>query len=274
MKKEHKWSKFSYIIPILIFIGFTIWWLYLRQFDSDVTRNGRQLWGATYQILAFYGAIVGLLISKKWGGYKSQLGRVALAFSAGLFLQCFGQTYSSYYVYHFAVESPPYPAIGDIGFFGSVLAYIYAVVLLSKISGVKTTLKQVHNKIFAFIIPCVILASSYFFFLKGYEFDWSSPTQIVLDFGYPFGQAFYVSIAILALVMSRNILGGIMRKSILLLIFALLFQYFSDVMFLYEAIRGSWYVGNINDYLYASSYFILFLSLVKLGSTFEKIKNS
>jgi hypothetical protein len=268
------WNKSAYVAPVLVFAGFTAWWLWLRQFDLDSTRNNRQLWGATYQVLAWYGAIVGLLISKKWGGTKSQLGRIVLAFSIGLFLQCFGQIYSSYYVYSHAVESPPYPAIGDIGFFGSVLAYIYAVFLLSRVSGVGVTLKRLHNKIFAFLIPCIALASSYFYFLKGYEFEGVGPVQIFLDFGYPFGQAFYVSIAILALFMSRSVLGGIMRKPILLLIFALLFQYFSDVMFLYQAIHETWYVGNINDYLYASSYFIMLVSLIQIGRTFDKIKNS
>jgi hypothetical protein len=274
MDKGAKWSKPAYIAPVLIFIAFTLWWLYLRGFELDASRNGRQIWGATYQVLAWYGAIVGLLIARKWGGHKSKLGRITLAFSVGLFLQVFGQCYSSYYVHFYHVESPPYPAIGDIGFFGSVLAYIYAVLLLAKVSGVGVTLKRVYNKLFAFLIPCIVLASSYFFFLKGYEFEGVNPVQIFLDFGYPFGQAFYVSIAILSLVMSRNVLGGMMRKPILFLIFALLFQYFSDVMFLYQAIHQTWYVGNINDYLYAASYFIMLISLIKLGGTFEKIKNS
>lgn len=263
-----------YLAPLIIFLIFTLWWINLHQSDLVSNRNGRQLWGATYQVLALFGGIIGIFISHKWGGYKSVLGKIILAFSFGLLLQLFGQTYSSYYVYHYAVEAPPYPAIGDIGFFGSVLLYIYGTFLLSKVSGVGVNLKKLHNKIFAFLIPCIILVSSYFFFLKGYEIDPSAPAKVFLDFGYPFGQAFYVSIAILALTMSWNVLGGMMKKSILFLIFALLFQYFSDSMFLYEAGQGSWYVGNINDYLYAASYFIMSLSLIQLGVAFKKISTS
>jgi len=267
-------NKSQYIIPVIIFGFFAAWWLYLQSQNIDTNRNSRQLWGATYQVLALYGGIIGLFISKKWGGIRSLLGRIIFIFSIGLFLQVFGQSFSSWYVYNFAVESPPYPAIGDIGFFGSVLAYIYAVYLLSKVSGVALTLRKVHNKIFAFIIPVLILGSSYIYFLKGYEFEGTTPLLVFLDFGYPVGQAIYVSLAILCLVMSWNVLGGMMRKPIFTLIFALLFQYFSDVMFLYEAHLGSWYVGNINDFLYASSYFIMAISLIRLGNVFEEIKNS
>ena len=267
-------SKLVYLIPVLIFLAFSVWWFYLKNFNLDSTRNARQLWGATYQILALYGGIIGLFISKKWGGYKSILGRVVLFFSIGLFLQCFGQTYSSYYVFHNNVESPNYPGIGDIGFFGSVLAYIYAVILLFKISGIKTSFKKIQNKIFIVLVPVIMFLSAYLFFLNGYEFDWSNKLKIFLDFGYPIGQAFYVSIAILALIMSRNVLGGIMKKPILFLIFALLFQYFSDFFFLYQANAGTWYVGNINDYLYATSYFIMTISLIQIGSAFLKIENS
>jgi hypothetical protein len=172
-------SKTAYLFPIIIFAAFTAWWLYLRQFELDSTRDGRQLWGATYQILALYGGVVGLFISHKWGGTKSLLGRIIIAFSVGLLLQLLGQTYSSYYVYYYAVESPPYPAIGDIGFFSSVLVYIYAVFLLSKISGVKLALKKWGNKVVAFMIPCIVLFSSYYFFLTGYEAEGYSKVGIL-----------------------------------------------------------------------------------------------
>src|ERR1035437_597324 len=274
MEKSLLNTKRSYLVQILLYLSFTVWWLYIRHLDLESTRNARQIWGATYQLLALYGGIVGLIISQKWGGYKSLLGKIILVFSLGLLLQVFGQTYSSYYVFHYVVESPPYPAIGDIGFFGSVLMYIYGVFLLSKVSGVGVSLRKLHNKIFAFLIPCIILCSSYFFFLQGYAFDWSNPIKVILDFGYPFGQAFYVSIAILSLSMSWHVLGGVMKKSILILIFALLFQYFSDSMFLYQSNQGNWFVGNINDFLYATSYFIMAISLINFGETFKRIKNS
>ncbi len=273
MKYQSK-IKLIYIIPVSIFVLYSTWWFLLRQFDFDLTRNSRQLWGATYQILAIYGGIVGVLVSKKWGGYKSLVGKALLMFSLGLFLQSFGQTFSSWYVYYFNVESPAYPSIGDIGFFGSVIAYIYGVILLSKVGGIKTSLKKLHNKVWAFVVPVIILSVSYFLFLRGYEFDPSNLLKVFFDFGYPFGQALYVSIAIIALLASKNVLGGIMKRPILFIIFALIFQYFSDFFFLYEANLGVWYVGNINDYLYCASYFLMTLALIRMYVIYNNIKEA
>src|SRR5579863_7629654 len=193
MKQSFLKSKWVYWVPTLIFVGFAVWWFYLSSLNIDITRNSRQIWGASYQILALYGAIAGLFISKKWGGYKSFMGRAILFFSIGLFLQVFGQSYSSYYVYRHGVESPPYPGIDDIGFFGSVIAYIYAAILLSRVSGVGASLKKMGNKIWVVVIPIIGVAISYYFFLQGYSFDWTNKVKILLDIGYPVGQALYVS---------------------------------------------------------------------------------
>lgn len=274
MKYQSIKSKLIFWIPVIIFVFFTVWWFYLRSFSVSSTYSARQLWGATYQILALYGGIVGLFVSKKWGGYKSLMGKIILVFSIGLLLQVFGQSFSSWYVYYYKVESPAYPSLGDIGFFGSVLAYIYGIILLARASGATKSLEKIWNKAWAIVIIFIVLILSYFFFLKGYQFDWSQPIKVFLDFGYPFGQAFYVSIAILVLLMSRNLLGGVMKKPITFLIFALIFQYASDFFFLYQSNLNNWYVGNINDYMYAASYLIMSLSLIQFGAIFEKIKNS
>lgn len=267
-------DRLLYVISIAIFVIYSLWWLYIQQFDVELSRDLRQEWGHTYFILSVFGGIAGLFISRQWGSYKSLLGKTILVLSIGLLFQSFGQIYSSYYVYFYNVESPPYPAIGDVGFFGSVLIYIYGVILLAKLTGFNFSIKKVHNKIWAFVIPAIMLFISYSLFLKGYEFDWSEKIKIFLDFGYPIGQSIYVSIAILSLLVSRKILGGILKTPLWFLIAALIFQAFSDFVFIYQAIAGTWYVGGINDYMYLTSYFLMTLALVNMGIAFKKIKNS
>ena len=266
-------NKFFYVfVSVFILLAFSIWWIYISSFGIESTEQARQIWAASYQIMAILGGIIGIIISRHWGGYKSILGKTILSFSFGLFLQSFGQTIYSYYIFK-GIEVP-YPSIGDIGFFGSIIFYIIGAFLLARLSGLKFSFQSLKGKLLTLLIPFVILFFSYFFFLKGYEFDWSDKLRIFLDFGYPFGQAIYVSVAILAWVVSINTLGGFMKKPILFLIFALVFQYFSDFMFLYQAYNETWYVGGFNDYLYFISYFIMTISIIKLGATFEKIKNT
>ena len=256
-----------------MFLSFFVWWIVLNDPLSRGSSEVLQLWGATYQMIAWYGAIMGLVIARRWGDYKSMVGQAVLAFSLGLLCQSFGQTAYSFYVYFWKIPIP-YPSLGDFGFFGSIPFYMYGAYMLSKISGVKISLKLYGSKIQAIIVPAVLLGLSYFLFLKDYVFDWTQPVKTLLDFGYPLGQAVYVSIAILAFILSRKILGGIMRLPMLFFIAALIAQYLSDFVFLIQAQEGSFYPGGINDLMYAASYALMAIALCFIGDIHTKIKET
>jgi hypothetical protein len=255
------------VFTVLLFV-----WLLINHFGWDSHEN-RQVWAASYQIIAFYGGILGIIYSRPWGGYKSLVGRAILAISVGLFLQCFGQSAYSYYIFYENIEVP-YPSLGDIGFFGSVIMYIYGVILLARVSGVKASTKNAKSKLGVLAIPAVMLLASYHFFLKGVAFDWSSPITTFLNFGYPYGQALYISIALLTLVYCRQFLGGIMKGPVTFLVCALVFQYISDFTFLYQSSREIWLVGGINDLMYATSYLLMTIGIIYIGKTFYQIRES
>ena len=264
-------AQFAAFLLIIV----TFWWIILHPFTTSQAESlvfKKYIWGSFYQVIALWGAVCGLLISQYWGGGKSVFGRSVMAFSLGLLFQVFGQSVYSYYNLYAQIQAP-YPSVGDIGFFGSIPPYIYGAYLLARVSGIKVSLKSFGKKIQAFLIPLVALVLSYIIFLKGYQFDFSQPIKIFLDFGYPLGQAIYVSIAILTLLLSREILGGIMRGPVILFLSALIFQYICDYNFLYQASRGTWLVGGYGDYLYASSYFLMTTALLYVGVTFSKIRN-
>jgi hypothetical protein len=118
-------------------------------------------------------------------------------------------------------------------------------------------------------IPLVLLITCYFIFLQGYQFDWTHKLKIFLDFGYPLGQAIYVSIALLAYFMSRNYFDGLLRRPVVFLIAALIFQYISDFTFLYQSNANTWYVGGMNDFFYFLSYTLMTLTLIYLGGVYD-----
>ncbi len=260
-------------VDVLLIIVVTVWWLSIKPFASESMINEKHFWSAAYMLLSIIGGIFGLIVSKYWGGYKSIMGKAIICFSVGLFLQSFGQIIYNYYTLFAKVEAP-YPSLGDLGYFGSIPAYIYGVLLLGRAAGLNISSKATHNQIMSVLIPIIMLIFSYFFFLKGYQFDWSNPLTVLLDFGYPLGQAMYVSLALLVLFGSRKFLGGIMKKPTLLLLFALIIQYICDFNFLYEVSHGNWYAGGWGDYLYAVSYFTMTLAIVYIGSAYSMIKES
>lgn len=258
-------------VAILLLILLTIWWVVSPSVQPSA---GQRFFGdfpSIYGVMALWGAIWGLVISQKWGGPRSIMGKAIIMFSLGLFAQEFGQIYYAYLSFYKNIEVP-YPSIGDIGYFGSIPLYIYGVFLLAKASGVNIQLRSFRNKIQAVLIPLVMLGIGYYLFLQEYTFDWSDPIKTFLDFGYPLGQAIYISIAILTYLLSKGVLGGIMKSKVLFILFALSVQFLADYTFLYQTSRGTWHVGEINDYMYLISYFLMTLGLLQLKTVYSKLK--
>ena len=250
---------------LVLLIIFLIWWAFgYLVYKQEVTSviSGAFLWGMTYQIFAFVGAVAGLFISWKWGGVRSVMGRAIGLFSLGLLFQNFGQTIFS--LDNLSGEEIPYPSIADIGYFGSVLFYILGAIGLARASGIAVTLRSFKNAILAIFVPVAVLGFSYYFFLRAYEFDWSAPLRIFLDFGYPFGEAIYISIALLTYVLSRKILGGIMKYKISFILTALFIQYVAEYNFLYQAYNGTWDNSAYGDVLYLFAYVVMALGLLQL----------
>jgi len=259
-------------VALVLFTLLTVWWLFLQLFYKAGSRE-HDLFSDIYGVMALWGVVWGLVIAQKWGGFKSVMGRAILFFSFGLLAQEFGQLAYSYYYYVRQIEVP-YPSWGDLGYFGSIPLYIYAITLLAKASGLEISLQSFKPRLQAIIIPLCILIASYFIFLPSYVFDWSKPLNIILDFGYPLGEATYISLALVTYLLSRKILGGIMKNKIFFILFALFLQYLADFTFLYQANNQSWTAGGINDYMYLTAYFIMTLGLLQLNIVLVKLKQT
>ncbi len=265
---DSKWTKIlSAIFAILV-----IWWItiFARGLEEGFENDYFTL---AYPILALMGGVAGLVFARKWGGFKSKLGMSIYMFSFGLLAQFFGQLLYSYYIFILGVEVP-YPSLGDASYLASVVFYIFGSYELAKVSGIKLSFKSISGKLKSFGIPLLILVVSYLVLMKDYDFTSATPLLLFFDFGFPIGQAIYVSFAILALLISKDILGGMMRKPIMLLILALILQFISDFSFSYQFSQGVVYTGDILDLLYCTSYFLMAISLFSIGNMFYKVQES
>jgi hypothetical protein len=255
----------------VLFVIFGLWWMVLYFYFHSLLTQQNLYWTAVYQLIALWGGIFGLFSSRRWGGYRSLMGRAVIYFSIGLLLQFFGESAFSYYTTILGVDIP-YPSIADIGYFGSVIFYTLGIVSIVKVTGVGVRLRNLGGRVLTLLIPIVILIFSYALFLSSYTFDWSSPLRIFLDFGYPLGEALYVSIAVLALILSRNILGGVMKSPLTFLMMALVAQYFAEFNFLYQVANSTWTNGGYGDFLYTFAYFLMAISLVKIYRTLKQFE--
>lgn len=265
--------KFSQKLAIGFFVVLFLSWIILQFFYKGELSNYNLFWAASYQIIALVGGIIGLIVSEYWGGTKSLIGKSITFFSIGLLFQVFGQSVFSFYNIVIKVDIP-YPSIADIGFLGSTISYIIAALFLGKVVDIHSSLRGIKSFLLTILITLPILVVTYYLFLTGYVFDWSQPLKVALDFGYPVGDAIYVSLGLVALILSVKYLGGIMKWPIFVILMALIFQYVADFNFLYQAYQGTWINGGYGDLLYMCSYFITTLSILGLGWTFNKILNS
>jgi hypothetical protein len=252
-------NKFTWFV-IFFYLVILIWWgkMFLVG-QQDGMEN--YLFGAVYAVIALVGAVNGLFVSRIYGGWKSVIGRGIIFLSLGLIGEAFGQGVWSYYNLLAQVEVP-YPSIGDIGYFSIIPLYTLGILSFAKASGANFSLRSLNGKLFFAIIPLVMLAVSYIIFLRDYQFDLSQPIKIFLDFGYPLGEAIYISLAIVTFILSKKLLGGIMRAKIIFLIIAFVIQYITDFSFLYTASQGTYYNGGFVDLFYATSFAVMSLVLL------------
>jgi hypothetical protein len=248
------------LVAMIAFILLTCVWLAAPFIKEHVHQNYLFEFGDIYGLVAAWGGIWGIIIARQFRE-QTNLRRSLVMFSIGLLLQEFGQlSYATYYtVWNIQV---PYPSVGDVGFFGSALAYIVGVLFLAKASGVDIKLKNFKNQLLAALIPCVALLIGYLLFLQHYQIDWQQPLKVFLDFGYPLVQAVYVSVAILIYLLSVDSIGQ-SKKQVLYITVALFWQFICDYTFLFQASRGTWEVNGINDYMYFISYLAMSLAILK-----------
>jgi len=248
---------------LFLFTLFSAWWIFLQIKSYGEYSIQNQIFSSSYGVLALLGGVYGFWLGKKWGGIQSIMGKSLTLFSFGLLGQFLGQLTYSFYVYYFKIEVP-YPSYGDIPYFSTIIFYIAGLIYLARASGSIFNLRKLKNQLLAAVIPLTLLLVSYFLFLKGYEFDWSNPVKIGLDFGYPLGDAIYVGLALAIFFSSTGILGGIMKSKIWLLIFALFLQFVGDFSFLYLSYYVKVTPAGINDFIVMTAYFFMNIALIGL----------
>lgn len=250
-------------VIIVSFILLLVLWIYL--FLSG-TKNSdlNYIFGFLYAQLALVGATYGIIVSKKWGGLSSWMGRGIIFLSLGLLGEWFGQSAWTYLNVIAEVEVP-YPSIADIGYFAIIPCYGLGMYFFAKVSGSKSSFNTLYGKIQVFVIPVALLLLSYFMFLKDLTIDLALPVKTFLDYGYPIGEAIVISLALLTYGLSKGTLGGTMKNKILFLIGAFILQYITDTTFLYRIAEETYFNGDIVDLMYATSFTVMTLALVNFS---------
>lgn len=266
-------------VTFVFFILYSLFWLYIQTTPTDGFLHN--FFSDTFPIVTLWGGISGLIIAKKWGGFKSLVGKAISMFALSFLSITFCEfTYTFYYIYY-GIDMA-YPNIGDLGYLASIFFYIYGIILISQVCGIQFKLKNKINLLLSVFLLLVLLFLPYQHFLKGYVFDWSNPYRIILDLGIPIGGAVYLSIALITYLLSRSTLGGVMKNKILTILMALIFQYIADYIYAYQQAYenfsflgiqfGEWSSGGLTEYLYFLSYTVVILSILQFNLALKELQ--
>lgn len=218
--------------------------------------------GGIYALVALIGGLYGLIISRRWGGLHSAVGKGIIYYSLGLLSLWFGQTMWTYY--NLSGVEVPYPSIADLGYFAIVPFYGMGTIYFARATGASVSLKFLKKKIVIVAIPFAMLFVSYIIYLKDISPDFTDPLKTFFDFGQPLGEAVVISLALITFELSRGVLGGKMKPKMLLFSSALVVQYVTDYTFYYRSATETYYNGGPVDLMYILSFALMALALISM----------
>jgi hypothetical protein len=265
-----KLNTIKYLTLSLFFLVLSFWWVFIYS-NNYIDTLHNNLYTVIYPLLSLFGGIIGLISAVKWGGYKSYIGKSIIFLSLGLFAQFFGQASYAYYIYILDLE--PFPSIGDLGYFGSIIFYFFGALYLGVAMRTGKQLKEIKNIFLMFLVGLISFFVVYGFFLRHYSFDASDLLVSILNYAYPIGQSIYLAITVGIFLLSYNYAKGLMRVPVLLLLAALVTQFFADFMFLFQTNNESWYVGGINDFIYSIAYFLMGVGLLYIERALGNLRS-
>lgn len=258
------------LIVTFVFLGYVIWWSLLQLVfpDSELSRG---YYADSYGVLALISGVMGLIVARKYGSFKSRVGTGVSLFSLGLLSQFLGQLSYSILYYAYGIENA-YPAFGEIFYLATIPFYALGVINIALASGMSLEKSRPWKKIFSVLFPLLMVITSYVLFLRNYDATDLPGTIVLLDFIYPLGQSVFLSLALLTFIMTFKTLGGLMKKKVLLILLSLVFQYVADSTFIYEVQADIWQPAGFSDILFLFSYFIMGWALLQFDTIIEDLK--
>lgn len=268
------------------FIALVIFWFSASIFDAgnatpSITNilNGFKnnqtfgyIFNFAYAFIPLYVGIYGITIAKKWGLFKSSMGKAIVCLSISLFFWGIGEIMWAYYNF-FLGSNIPYPSWDDVAY---VLTYPFlavGLIYLGQATGVKFGLRNTIGKIFMIVAPLAILAFSWYVLVVlargGSVTAGGGALTVFFDIAYPVGDVIVLVMAFLIYGLSFRYLGGMFKWPIIITIFGVLLEYFADFAFSYTTTVNTYYNGNWVDLIYLIS--LVFMSL---GVTLFDVQDS
>lgn len=244
----------AYLLFLVLF------WTILNT-SQETTSTYNFLYSFLFGLIPLIGGIFGIIKSKDWGRFQSDVGKGLFFVSLGLFAWGMGAMVWSYYNFFLAVPAP-YPSLADLGFGPSIILYGIGAIYLSRYSGASYGIQNKYLKIFSVIAPIFILFISYYILVviarDGVLIGVSElSVKTVLDVLYPFGDFLALSLAVVLSGLSVKYMSGKYVAEVIAVYLGLAVMFIGDTIFSYTTTIGTFYNGNFGDLVLTLGLFLL-----------------
>jgi hypothetical protein len=218
-------------------------------------------------VLAFFGGIFGLFVSKNWGSTKSSVGKAVLFMSAGTISWSLGNFVWSFYNFILSVEMP-YPSPADLGYTLAIPLWIIGVTFLSEATGARFSLKKMRGRFVLILFPILAALLSYYFLFviaRDSTIDLEGGLlKVLLDFYYPISDFVILTVSFIMFGLSLKYLGGRFRLPVYTILIGFIFMFLADFLFSYTTTIETYYNGNFPDLLFAVAMYVISLGVCSL----------
>jgi hypothetical protein len=247
------------------------WWIGLHFFDIGPSGDN---FTDTYWVVPLSASAIGLLASRRWGGFKSTFGRTIAFFALGVGLQACGQIVYTLY-YRLGDVELAFLSIGDVPYLLSNIFYIFAVLAMLRVLcfGRKVYKPWWITVVALAATGLIVYAMSASFLGIAVEDERGTIYQI-LNVAYPLIQSIYFLLGLMALLQSRILAGAKMFLAVTVMLVALMTQFLADFTFLYKSYQGTWEPGGLSDLIYLLAYSLMGLSIILINRVRRQALNS
>lgn len=256
-----KYHKLIQILFFILFLATLVWDGYLYTLPTHET-NFNYLYNAMYGMLYLIGGAIAISYGLKTS-LKSNVGKMLFFFGLGLW--CYEAGLIIWVYYNFVLKvGIPFPSLADIFF---VLFYpvmgiaCYNVIRLYKSLLSKAVLRD------SIIIMIVSLLAVFFFFEKPDLSVHLGVIEKIINVLYPGGDGVLVSMVLIGL----RVGGGKIHPSLYFLFAGLMIQASADFLFVFRTASGTYWNGDISDFLYTCSGFIISFGLFEAINSLNNI---
>jgi hypothetical protein len=253
---------------LILFLPIIFWIISKWIFSNSDSFGFNETFGFSIALISIVGAGVSFYRAGQWGGSKSSVGNSLTFLGVGLLMWSLGQS-------SLMIDQKLYSPLDIYDFFFIFIdpMYLLSAFYLAKSVGV---FKKLAQNLYLIIIPITISIINYLIVINFKQTSILQPFSDInlsmkdlnIEILYIFGSVFLASLVMTILIFSYEKLGGIFRKSLILIFLGLIAQFIGDNLFdLFPEMSS---IGSLADFFFYLSIFLITSGAINLSPEYLK----